>query len=128
MGRAEVGMSCSQLGVSVFAVESVLLMLICGHSGLGNADVVRDGYVIGIGQVIGASCNWGCSVVRLLIGFDSGVGGDRGGFLSRPSVCNIGGSGRLTLQCGLIVPADGYGRLTISYVLGLVMVVRSVTV
>ena len=58
------------------------------------------------------------------------MGGDRGGFLSIRSVCIfiLGGGGRLTLKCGLIVLEDGYGWRAAGYVLGVVMVVRSVTV
>ena len=48
-----------------------------------GADVVRAKTVLGIGQVIGASRNKGHWAVMLLIGFGIGVGGDRGGFLSR---------------------------------------------
>ena len=36
MGRVEVDMSFSQLGVSGFALDSVLLMLRCCLSGLGG--------------------------------------------------------------------------------------------
>ena len=57
--------------------------------------------------------------MRLLLGVSIGAGGDRAGFWSKQSVWILDGDGKLTLFCGLIVTASGYGRRASGSVLGL---------
>ena len=93
-----------------------------------GADITRSGYVIGLGLVVGASCNLRSWAVRLLLGVSIGAGGDRAGFWSKQSVWVLDGDGKLTLFCGLIVTASGYGRRASGSVLGLGLVVGAVAI
>ena len=63
--------------------------------------------------------------MRLLLGVGIGEVIDGAGFLSKRSIWVLNGGRRLTLLCGLIVTADGYGRCASGSILGLGMSVEA---
>ena len=82
-------------------------------------EILRAGYVLGLGPVFRESSNKGRWYVRLLLWFRIEVGGYRSRVLSKLSIWDISGGVWLMLRCGLIVMPDGHGWRTARSVLGI---------